>query len=99
MLTQKVDKKKNLIYAAVFGVIVIVIAGLLLKDRVFTGGGSVDENFFSTSAETKITHDSVKKLKADILNDDRYKKLKNNSVNIKDIADLKIGKKNPFMPD
>ncbi|MCK4539952.1 hypothetical protein KAU09_02235 [Candidatus Parcubacteria bacterium] len=99
MLTQKVSKKKNLIYGAVLGVILIVIAVLLFKDSVFIGdpGG---ENFFSIPKTDFLAQDRpIKKFDSGFLKDSRYKKLKDNSVDIKSMADLKIGKKNPFKAD
>ena len=97
MLTQKVDKKKNLIYGVVLGAILIIVAVLLLKNYVFRGGSEEKESFLTSQTNLSGIGISVKKFDAGFLQDSRYKALKDNSVKIKDMVDLKIGKENPFM--
>ena len=99
MLTQKVDQKKNLIYGAVLGVILIIVAVLLFKKYVFTGSEKEQKSFLESQTNSRIINEPIKKFDSDFLNDSRYKNLKDNFVKIKDVKDLKIGKENPFSAD
>ena len=98
MLTQKTNKKKNLIYGAVLGVILIIVAVLLLKNYIFTGSPK-EESSLIPQTNFKTFDMPTKKFDSDFLRDSRYTGLKDNSVKIKEIKDLKIGKDNPFMDD
>ena len=99
MLTQKVDQKKNLIYGAALGIILIIVAVLLLKNYVFVGGFEEKESFLTLQIDSRAADGPTKKLDLGFLQDSRYKALKDNSVKIKDMADLKISKENPFIAD
>ena len=99
MLTQKTGQKKNLIYVAILGVILIIVAVLLLKNYVFTGSLKEEKSFLTPRKKTQAANIQVKKFDSDFLNDSRYKGLKDNSAQIKAITDLKIGKENPFAAD
>ncbi len=95
MLAQKTNQKKNLIYGAVLGVILIIVAVLLLKNYIFTGSPK-EESSLTPQTDFKALDMPAKKFDSGFLRDSRYAGLKDNSVKIKDIEDLKIGKKNPF---
>ena len=99
MLTQKSNQKKNLIYGAVLGVIFIIIAVLLLKDHIFTGSDKKEESSLAPQTDFKALDMPTKKFDSGFLRDSRYRGLKDNSVKIKNIENLKIGKKNPFAID
>ena len=99
MLTQKTGQKKNLIYGAILGVILVIVAVLLLKNYVFTGSLKEEKSFLTPRKKTQAANIQVKKFDSDFLNDSRYKGLKDNSAQIKAITDLKIGKENPFAAD
>ncbi|MEA1963261.1 MAG: hypothetical protein U9M94_03445 [Patescibacteria group bacterium] len=99
MLTQKTNQKKNLIYGAVLGVIFIIIAVLLLKDHIFIGSDKKENSFLAPQTDFKVFDMPSEKFDSGFLNDSRYRGLKDNSVKIKDMEDLKIGKKNPFAVD
>ena len=98
MLTQKVDKKKNLIYGIVFAIILIIVAVLLFKKYIFTGSFENEESI-EQNINYEAIYEPVEKFDYRFLNDSHYKKLKDNSVKTRDIEDLKIGKDNPFMID
>ena len=95
MLTQKIDQKKNLIYGSVLAVILIIVAVLLLRSYFFTGN-SKEESSLYYQTDFKALDMPAKKFDSGFLRDSRYTGLRDNSVKIKDIEDLKIGKKNPF---
>ena len=97
MLTQKVDNKKNLIYGVIFCVILIIIAVLLFKNYVSSGSLEEKNSFLEPQLIFQAIDMPIKKFDAAFLKDSRYNKLKDNSVKIKDIANLKIGKENPFI--
>jgi len=99
MLAQKTNQKKNLIYGSVLAVIFIIIAVLLLKDHIFTGSVKEENSLLAPQTDFKTFDMPSKKFDPGFLNDSRYMGLKDNSVKIKDIEDLKIGKKNPFAID
>ena len=98
MLTQKINQKKNLIYGSVLAVILIVVAVLLLRSYFFTGN-SKEESSLYYQTDFKALDMPAKKFDSGFLRDSRYTGLRDNSVKIKDIEDLKIGKKNPFVAD
>ena len=89
------QNKKNLIYL----VLIIVVVGVLFF--IFFSNNEellVDDNA-SDRAVFDINNIRIKKLDTEIFTDEKYTNLKENKVKFKELSELNIGKKNPFLEE
>lgn len=96
MLKARIDKKKIFQYSAILGIIFSVIIYMIVTNFIIQPGENGDR-----SEDTSIIMTPTKKvdeLNVDIIKDEKFKNLKENTYVEKKIEDLDVGKKDPFSP-
>ena len=87
------QNKKNLIYLFLLIIVIIILF------FVFLSGNSESSANDDASNRTifDINNIRIKKLDTEIFTDEKYIDLEKNKVNFKDLSELNVGKKNPFL--
>jgi len=96
MLTQKINRNKNLVLGFVLVAIVVVIVFLIFKPTIFK---EKVEELGSVNDKPLSLPESFRPLNASLFNDPKFKNLKDNSLEEVDKKKLDIGKDNPFFTD
>ena len=98
MLAAKIDKKKLMEYGALLAVIFAIIIYVILSNFVFSKKGSGDSQSGGASKGLSVPQREIKKFDAAVIEDDKFKSLRDSNVVQVDVNSLETGKVNPFEP-
>ena len=85
---------KNIIYLGAFLVIALIAGGVVVSKYILPDAASQANAPLAGIVDIKSR--PIKSLNAKLLQDQRFIGLKDNTITLSGVGDIKVGKKNPF---